>query len=211
MSEARRVIGQLSLASSIVISPVATFGQSAQHDVGTLIGTVFDRSAVMSARVAAATRLGDAKDVSVIEPLIEAKINFRAPLKEEIDKTLRKLGAARHLQRRLRSKHEQVRARGVFLLGALEDRAAIKPLLGALVEPSPSVREASALALAKVAGETEVKVLATRLLEDRDSDVRMALAQALGSLRIESAQAALRESLKTETDGFVIAAIKMNL
>ncbi len=211
MSDARRMIGQLSLASSIVISPVASLAQSAERDVAALVGTVFDRSAVMSARVAAAARLGDIKDASLIEPLIEAQMNFRAPLKEELSRTLRKLGAVRHLKRRLGSKHEQVRARGVFLLGALQDRAAVEALLWALVEPSPSVREAAALALAKVAGEPEVPALAARLRDDEDSDVRMAVAQTLGSLGLESAEAALIEALKTETDGFVIAAIKMSL
>lgn len=76
------------------------------------------------------------------------------------------------LAKLLTSSSEKTRISAVVSLGRLDDRAAMKPLVGALSDPNAQVRALAAAALGRLGHKAALPALKTAATEDVDANVR---------------------------------------
>lgn len=88
-----------------------------------------------------------------------------------------------------------VRSRAADALGGIEGAAAIAALTRARADEAASVRIRVLMALRRLEGPAAVGSLRDALVADPDASVRRAAARAIGTLRIETARAALESAL----------------
>jgi HEAT repeat protein len=139
------------------------------------------------------------------------QIEISPALADEIRKALERTGAREVLIEDLSRADDFGRAEAASLLAKLGDRAAIEPLIRALSDAAPKVRESAAGSLGILRATEAETALIERLEKDQAPDVRGAAAQALGGLKTAGAKAALQAAMTTEKDGFVKVLIEQAL
>ena len=163
-----------------------------------------DSNASEPERLKAARQLAELEDPATVAPMAGMlQLEISEVLAAEIRKALDLMGATQVLIEDLAQADDFGRAAAASLLARLNDRAAIDPLIRALSDRAPKVRESAAATLGFMKAKEAEAALVLRLTKDEAPDVRGAAAQALGLLKTESAKAALQQALATEQDGFV--------
>jgi len=94
----------------------------------------------------------------------------------------------------------------VSILGELDEPRSVEYITSSLAHTHPKVRREALLALAKVGG-SDAGMLVQGMLQDPDSEVRLAAAMAAGELKVERALKPLLEILEEEDDQDVVLAL----
>jgi HEAT repeat protein len=163
-------------------------------------------------RAAAVEELGMLGDAGVVIPLgILLGQTTPGRLRSALTSTLARLSAADVMISELSSPDSGAREIAAQVLSSLGDRRAIEPLMIALTDPTPRVREEACTSLFEFRAVEAVVALTRCLLEDVDPDVRMAAAQALGEIDDHSALAALERATEIEKDEFTMILIEQSI
>lgn len=168
-----------------------------------------DSAVSMADRVAAARALGTSKDPLALETLLRGLGSTDEKLTEAILGSLKALGAAPVLAKRLTAAAsvESLKVQACVGLRHLKDPASVPALAAALRDDSALVRREAALALTVLgpAGAEEELIAA---LGDTDGDVRYGAADALGRGRSPKARKAIDQQLARETNPTVRFALE---
>jgi HEAT repeat protein len=163
-------------------------------------------------RITAARRLAELEDPATVLPMLHlVQGELSDALAGEIRKALDLIGAGKVLMEDLSRADDFGRAEAATQLGRMGERAAIEPLMRALSDAAPKVRESAAGSLGILQATEAEAALIERLSQDASPDVRGAAAQSLGLLQTPGAKAALRQAMTAEQDGFVKVLIEKAL
>jgi HEAT repeat protein len=155
--------------------------------------------------------LGDAGDVSAVEPLILALKDSEANVRGEAASALGWLHNQKSIDpllETLKDKDEYVRSRSAFSLGKIGNKKALEPLIKTLQDKSQIVRKETVIALGLLGDVKSVPAL-IRILDDKDPEVRTKAASSLGQLGDKKALEPLMKkvAMKHETREVRIEAI----
>ncbi len=173
-------------------------------------------------------RLGEEKDESRREALIEALATLGASMAQTISDALART-EDRHARRSyvrtlvamgqegmtvveemLEDKRWFVVRNGVMVLGEVGGDTAVSFLTSTLAHEDARVRRESVISLAKIGGE-DSGMLALSMLEDADADVRAGAARAVGVLKVERALRPLLQLLAHEDQDSVLEEVLRSL
>lgn len=173
-------------------------------------------------------RLGEEKDESRREALIEALATLGASMAQTISDALAHTDnrhARRSYVRTLVAMGQEgmtvveemmedsrwfVVRNGVMVLGEVGGDAAVGFLTSTLAHEDARVRKETVISLAKIGGE-DSGMLALGMLEDADADVRAGAARAVGVLKVERALRPLLELLEDEEQDSVVEQVLRSL
>jgi HEAT repeat protein len=163
-------------------------------------------------RAVAAERLGGLGEAAVVVPL-GVLLGQTTPgrLRSALLSTLSALSGVDAMIHELGSPDPGAREIAAQILANIHDERAVGPLIGALNDPNPRVREEVAASLLEFKAVEALPALSRILLEDEDPDVRMAAAQALGELDDHAALEALERATEIEKDEFTMILIEQSI
>ena len=181
----------------LMFMPLLAQGQA--DDVDRLIEALSTGNS--SARVVAASTLGDMNDTRAIEPLIRALEDREFDVEYEAAKALEKMGgpAVEPLIRALDDNNSNVRWEAADILGAIGNSSVADPLFEATKDGDSVVRKVAAQALAKLGDLRATEPLILLLKSDSASD-RADAADALGDLNDSGAVEPLIIALNDNLD-----------
>jgi HEAT repeat protein len=201
----RRLLIQSAMALAFVFAPGTGWaGDSKGDPVAALNGPLGSRAD----RIKAIKALAHSKNPQAIDVLIKQLPIMDEGIVEATKASLRALGAAPVLERRLvdSGASEEQKVAACTGLRVLKEKSSIPPLISALKGPNPRVRKEAALALGVIApAEAEAELLTA--LADSDEDVRYFAADALGDVRTAAVRQAIEARLAAETSPVVRAAL----
>lgn len=152
--------------------------------------------------------LGQVKNPSAIQPLIEALADFDKSVRRQAMLALSAIGkaAVEPLAEAMKEPKWETRYRAAEALGKIADEKAVEPLIQGLSDNRDHVRYMAAKGLHDLRNSDAVEPL-TILLRDENIYVRLMAVHALGVLGGEDVKAALNKALGSEHDEKVKAAI----
>lgn len=189
---------------------VEELGRSGQDDVVPYLISALsdDNSGVQQASVDALIGLGSPEVVSAVTPLL--RNGESAPLRNMAVEVLgqvgsRDLDAISHL---LIDDDVDIRRFAADIIGAINDKRGVPPLISALKDENPNVRSSAANSLGLIGDRSAIMPLIDSLKDEEDEWVNFSLIEALGKIGDKRIIEHLTQFLEGQSELLIIATVE---
>ncbi|RZN62915.1 HEAT repeat domain-containing protein [Methanonatronarchaeum sp. AMET6-2] len=165
-----------------------------EESIKTLIDAIFSDSQPKKVKRAAANSLAWMDDTDAVWMLIERMKGLNGESKGGQWGDLLKI-----FIKSLESDNTYVKMDAALALGRIEDKRAVKPLIGVLDDPDKDVRKNAAISLGAIGEEEAIQPL-SKLLEDNEPEVRREAVNSLGQIGGEEVKPLLIKAVEDKNE-----------